>query len=248
MNNFFKILIVAFFISLAIHLTLYIIINKNLQNSTLNINTTDQKKTSTKSHLVKIKYLKVKKNEEKQKEVTKATTIPKKTLTKKSIKKSIPIIKKERLDLKKFFVMKEEEQIKRKNDIEIAYKLQEEMEEIKKLPLLTQSYIKLYGEKYFQYSENQRKYLRENLNKIGQITQKYLRYPNISIRTKQKGINVVEFYLHPNGDITNIKLSDSSYYTALDNNTIRTIKIAYQDYPKPSEKVKIKIFVKYILY
>jgi len=61
-------------------------------------------------------------------------------------------------------------------------------------------------------------------------------------------MNVVEFYLHPNGDITDLKLADSSYYTALDTNSIDTIRIAYQDYPRPLEKVKIKIYIKYILY
>ena len=122
------------------------------------------------------------------------------------------------------------------------------MNEIRQLPALTQSYIKLYGEKYFEFSETQRKYLNQNLNKIGQITERYLEYPRVSIRTKQQGINVVEFYLHPNGDISNLKLTDSSYFTALDDNTLYTIKIAYQDYPRPIEKVLIRINVKYILY
>jgi periplasmic protein TonB len=255
MNNFFKTLIVAFFISLSIHLILYIIINKNLEKNTLNINTTKTKDAIQKNTLVKIKYLKVKKVEkrEKQKEVIQPKTMPKKTSAKNSLKKSIdliklPVVKKEPLDLKKFFVIQKQEQIERQNQIQKAHEIQKEMKEIKMLPLITQSYIKLYGEEYFQYSKNQKKYLKENLNKIGQITQNYLRYPTISIRTQQKGTNVVEFYLHPNGDITDLELFDSSYYTALDDNTIRTIQIAYKDYPKPSEKVKIKIFVKYILY
>jgi len=83
---------------------------------------------------------------------------------------------------------------------------------------------------------------------IGKITQRYLQYPEISAKTGQSGVNVVEFTLHPNGDISDLRISDSSYFTALDKNTIETIQIAYKDYPRPKEPTKIKIFVNYILY
>jgi len=266
MNNFSKTLIVAFLFSIVIHFMMYFTLDKTLQNNTLNINTTNKKNTTKKSGLVKIKYVKIKKVE-KEKPKVKLKKINRKTKdqaqTKKLFKKSVikdttkktvplinlPVIKKEPIDLKKFFtVQKKQEQVKRENEQKKAMQKQEEIEEIKQLPELTQSYIKLYGEQYFEFSKYQRKYLKQNLNKIGQITQRYLKYPSVSIRTKQKGINVVEFYLHPNGDITDLQLTDSSYYTALDTNSVDTIKIAYQDYPRPLEKVKIKIYIKYILY
>lgn len=113
---------------------------------------------------------------------------------------------------------------------------------------LTQSYIDLYGEEFMTFSEETKEFLKENLSDIGRITQKYLMYPSISIRTKQQGMNVVEFYLHPNGDITELKLLQSSTYTALDSNSIHTIKVAYKDYPKPKEVTKIRIFVYYKLH
>lgn len=61
-------------------------------------------------------------------------------------------------------------------------------------------------------------------------------------------MNIVEFFLHPNGDISDLKLINSSGYSSLDKNSIETIEIAYKDYPRPNEKTKIKIYVYYKLY
>lgn len=113
---------------------------------------------------------------------------------------------------------------------------------------LTQSYIKLYGEEYNSFTKVQKVYLQKNLKTIGSITQKYLRYPAVAIRTRQSGTNVIEFTLYPNGDITQPMITSSSGYEALDDNTIKTIEIAYKDYPRPSEPTKIRIYVTYRLY
>lgn len=110
----------------------------------------------------------------------------------------------------------------------------------------TKSYLKLYGEEFYTFEPKVQQFLITNLGKIGQITQRYLKYPTLSIQTKQQGVNTVEFILHPNGDITNLKLISSSTYSALDQNSIRTIQIAYKDYPKPSTPTKIKIYINYI--
>jgi len=251
MNNFTKTLFIAFLISIGIHFMMYFTIDKTLKNATLQINTTNKKNTTTKNGLVKIKYVKVKKIEKTKSIITKTKEFKEKT--KKISKKTVPliqlpVIQKKPVDLKKFFTIQKQEKQKQNTEQQKALEREKEIQEIQKLPTATQSYIKLYGEQYFEFSKYQRRYLKQNLNKIGKITQRYLRYPKISIRTKQKGINVVEFYLHPNGDITDLKLTDSSYYTALDSNSIETIRIAYQDYPRPLEKVKIKIYIKYILY
>ena len=113
---------------------------------------------------------------------------------------------------------------------------------------ITRSYLNLYGEEYNSYTKVQKVYLQQNLKNIGQITQKYLRYPSIAVRTGQQGMNIVEFFLHPNGDISDLKLVSSSQYSSLDDNTIETIEIAYKDYPRPKTKTKIKIYVYYKLY
>ena len=268
MKNFTKTIIIAFLFSIVIHFIMYYTIDQNLQNNTLNINTTSKKSTTTKNGLVKIKYVKIKPKPTPKKEKPKELAKPivkkfkekaqtKKILKKKKVKETskksipfikLPIVQKQPLDLKKFFTVQKQNNIEKENKQMKAIERQKEIEEIEKLPELTQSYIKLYGEKYFEFSQIQRRYLKQNLNKIGKITQRYLEYPRVSIRTKQQGVNVIEFFLHPNGDITEIKLIDSSYYTALDNNTIYTIKLAYKDYPRPIEKVQIKINVKYRLY
>ena len=71
----------------------------------------------------------------------------------------------------------------------------------------------------------------------------------VSMYTIEKeGDNVIEFYLHPNGDITELMLLRSSGYSLLDENSLHTIKIAYKDYPYPSEKTKIRIRVTYRIY
>jgi protein TonB len=263
MKNFTKTLIVAFLISILIHFMMYFTIDKTLQNKKLRMNTSNKKSTLTKSGLVKIKYVKIKKVKKEKpkikptlkKSITKEVIrkIRKKSETKKKVKKlipliNLPVIQKAPLDLKKFFTIQKKEKVERENEQKRVEERRKEIQEIEQLPEITQSYIKLYGEQYFEFSKYQKKYLKQNLNKIGQITQRYLKYPRISIRTKQKGLNVVEFYLHPNGDISELKLADSSFYTALDTNSMETIRIAYQDYPRPFEKVKIKIYVRYILY
>ncbi len=110
----------------------------------------------------------------------------------------------------------------------------------------TREYLLLYGAEYFSYNDETKKYLKNNLSTIGRITQRYLRYPAISLKTKQSGQNIVEFYLHPNGDISNLKITKKSHFGALDKSSYETIKLAYKDYPTPKEKTKIRIYVKYI--
>jgi len=59
--------------------------------------------------------------------------------------------------------------------------------------------------------------------------------------------NVIEFYLHPNGDMSDFKfLSKSGYYT-LDDITKETIEYAYSKYPRPKEKTLIRYNVYYHL-
>ena len=91
-------------------------------------------------------------------------------------------------------------------------------------------------------------FIKSNLDSIGRITQRYLRYPAVAGKIGQEGDNVLEFYLYPNGDISDLKLLSTSGYTLLDDNSLHTIKIAYKDYPYPNEKTKIRIRVMYRIY
>lgn len=272
MRNLILTIFIAFLISLAIHFLLYITFQDSFQNNKLQISTTNKIQKSKKNGFTSIKYVKIKKPIKKVKKISKRIKkIVKKKVIKKKIKKiikkkikkqivkKVPIskeikaiqlpTKKPKVDLKKLFTIAKVPETTPIEKLEQQKELEEqkEIQELQQLDPLTQSYIKLYGKKYFAFSKEQKRYLKENLNRIGQITQKYLNYPTISIRTRQSGINIIEFFLHPNGDISDVKITDSSYYTALDQNTIDTIEIAYKDYPRPIQTVKIKIYVKYLL-
>ena len=208
------------------------------------------KKKIVKKNLKIKKVIKKKIVKKQQKPITKTTKQTKKTKKVKKVK--IVTIPKQQIDLKQFFVInKIEQQSEPKQEIssqEEMQNIQQELNQIKNLDEATQEYIKLYGKQYFKFSKIQKRYIINNISTIGRITQRHLRYPKISIRTRQKGINVVEFLFYPNGDISNLEITDTSHYTALDKNTLKTIKIAYKDYPRPTQTVKIKINVKYILY
>ena len=106
----------------------------------------------------------------------------------------------------------------------------------------------LYGSEFNGYSPEQKKFIKNNLGLIHRITQMTLirnGYPEIAARTGQQGINVVSFYLHPNGNITGLHLDKYMGYEALDRNTLQVIRIAYKDYPLPTKTTKIKFFVQY---
>jgi TonB family protein len=109
----------------------------------------------------------------------------------------------------------------------------------------------LYGKEFNGYSATQKKFIKHNLGIIHRITQKTLwrnGYPETARRTRQQGTNVVSFYLHPNGDISGLKLKKHIGYTSLDQNTLEVIRIAYKDYPLPNQKTKIVFYVEYSVY
>ncbi|WP_197972132.1 energy transducer TonB [Nitrosophilus labii] len=106
----------------------------------------------------------------------------------------------------------------------------------------------LYQGEFDSFTKGQKEFIKNNLSAIGKITQKYLYirgYPEFAVKTRQEGVNIVEFYLHPNGDISDLKIIKSSSYEILDKNSLETILSAYKDYPRPKEKTKIRIFVQY---
>lgn len=277
MKNIIVSLSVAFLVALLIHYLFFVIIDKQLKNSLLFSPTSSKKPQVKKKGFTNIKFVSIKKPQPKtkpikeiskeSKKIVKQTNKPKINEQVKKILKSQEInkvVKKEKTvkksvvknktpDLKSLFTLSKEEQEKQKEfqknlaDNQNLKQINQEDDSLHQLDPLTQSYIRLYGEQYFKFTDEQKRYLKNNLSKIGMITQRYLEYPHISLRTGQSGVNVVEFYLHPNGDISELKLLDNSGYTALDTNSIETIEVAYKDYPRPKEITKIKIYVKYIL-
>lgn len=109
----------------------------------------------------------------------------------------------------------------------------------------------LYGEEFNSFSESQKKFIKDNLGAIHRITQNTLTrngYPEIAVRTRQQGTNIVSFYLHPNGDISGLTLKKRIGHESLDQNTLDVIRIAYKDYPLPNKKTKIIFYVQYSIY
>ncbi len=211
----------------------------------------------------KIKYVKLLKKEKvikkplqkklkNYKKVHKEKIIPQKKV--KKITKPKKVVSKVKVKQKPIFVKKSplKYQKKRRN---IQKKSLENFLLSEPIPLdinmlddITKSYLKLYGKEYNSFTKVQKVFLQRNLKDIGKITQRYLEYPRIAIQTGQEGMNIVEFFLYPNGDISDLKLVHSSGYSVLDKNSLETIEIAYKDYPRPKIKTKIKIYIFYKLY
>jgi len=108
----------------------------------------------------------------------------------------------------------------------------------------------LYGEEFGKLSPGQQQYILDNQEIMRRITQQVLNRVarvNLDGSLRVNRNNVVEFYLHPNGDMSDFKfLSKSGYYT-LDDITQETIEYAYSKYPRPKEKTLIRYNVYYHL-
>ena len=265
------ILIISFFISVVLHFLIYDFIDTKVKlDYKLKVNTTDK---ITPIGYQQIKYVRLVKPK-KQKVIKKIKQNKRKIRQKREarkkdskVKKKIKLIKKNSIKIQKKIQTKKpkldlDKNIYQtpkiiKNNINELLKIEPEeslidkkikdIKIIQKLDKQTQNYIKLYGDEYFDFSKEVKKYLNNNLSDIGRITQMYLTYPRIAVRTKQQGMNIIEFYLYPNGDINDLKIIETSTHSSLDKNTIKTIKLAYKDYPRPPKKTKIKIYVYYSL-
>ncbi len=109
----------------------------------------------------------------------------------------------------------------------------------------------LYKDDFDHFTPNQKSFIKNNLSRIQEITQHYLTqrgYPYVAARLGIDGMNIVEFDLHPNGDITGLKIIKEAGFEELDKNSIDTIKTAYKDYPRPDETTKIRFYIHYRLY
>ncbi|UFH58245.1 energy transducer TonB [Sulfurovum mangrovi] len=121
----------------------------------------------------------------------------------------------------------------------------------KKENFVDQMVSRIYGKEFHTYNKEQKKFIKQRLGEIYRITQNTLwrkGYPDTAVRMQMQGTNIVSFYLHPNGDISELRLRSSIGYRVLDENTLEVIKTAYKDYPKPKKKTKIMFYVTYRLY
>lgn len=97
----------------------------------------------------------------------------------------------------------------------------------------------------------QKAFLEKNLNNFQVITQRVLNrlgYPRIAAKLRLSGTNMVEFLFHPDGSISNLKITDSSGYEVFDEYSLELIEIAYKDYPRPKTTTKLRFNVSYRLF
>ena len=108
----------------------------------------------------------------------------------------------------------------------------------------------LYGDMFGKLTPGQQKYLIDNQEIMRRITQEVLNrvaQVNLTRDINVNRTNVVEFYLHPNGDISDFKFLKKSGYYVLDDTTKETIEYAYSRYPRPEEKILVRYNVYYNL-
>ena len=107
-----------------------------------------------------------------------------------------------------------------------------------------------YGDMFGTLSAGEQKYILDNQEIMRRITQETLNRVgrvNVPHNLRVNTSNIIQFYLHPNGDITDIELVSKSGFYILDDTTRETIEYAYSRYPKPEQKTLIRYKVGYYL-
>ncbi len=108
----------------------------------------------------------------------------------------------------------------------------------------------VYGDTFGELSEGEQKYILDNQEIMRRITQEVLNRVggvNLPNNLRVNESNIVEFYLYPNGDISDIKFIKRSGFYILDDTTKETIEYAYSRYPRPKQKTLIRYRVGYYL-
>ena len=251
-----RIIILAFIISISLHLFLFT--KYKFEESTQNSKT--EEKIEKKSD---VKFVKLKKEEP---IVNKSIEKEFKPIVEQKFQKKIetPQIKKEvskkieynqKIDIEKSKELQKtilNEQIVNKNNSIQDKTLENFLSQ--KEPVnkdILNELQKLYGEEYDKFTKVQKAYLEKNLGNFQTITQRVLDrlgYPPLAAKLKIGGVNIVEFMFHPDGSISNLRVIDSSGYAILDNYSVELIEIAYKNYPKPETSTKLRFHVQYRLY
>lgn len=130
---------------------------------------------------------------------------------------------------------------------------QEKGQKSKKIAMggnISQDIKELYGDEFGKLTPGQQKYILDNREIMRRITQEVLtRVARVNLKENLNvnRTNVIEFKLHPNGDMTDFKFLEKSGYYVLDNTTEETISYAYSRYPRPKEIILIRYNVFYNL-
>lgn len=115
---------------------------------------------------------------------------------------------------------------------------------------ISDSIQRLYGDKFNELSEGEQRYILDNQEVMRRITQGVLdRYGRSRIpdNIRINDTNMIEFYLHPNGSISDVRFLKNSQLSILDDTTKEVIELAYARYPRPEQKTLIRYRVFYNL-
>jgi len=115
---------------------------------------------------------------------------------------------------------------------------------------VTDSIQRLYGDKFNELSQGEQKYIIDNQEVMRRITQGVLdRYGRSKIpdNIRTNDTNMIEFYLHPDGSISDLRFLKNSQLAILDDTTREVIELAYSKYPRPEQKTLIRYRVWYNL-
>lgn len=172
---------------------------------------------------------------------------PKVKKVKPKIKPDVP--KKEYVTLHKKEEKKDDPFAWMKKDMS-SQEVKEDDDKTKNGSSINQNIKELYGDEFGKLTPGQQKYILDNQEIMRRITQEILTRVarvNLPPDLNVNRINVIEFYLHPNGDMTDFHFLKKSGYFVLDNTTKETIEYAYSRYPRPKEKILIRYNVFYNL-
>ncbi|RXK14623.1 hypothetical protein CP965_04045 [Halarcobacter mediterraneus] len=210
-----------------------------------------------------VKYVKLKPKPENKPKVIEKTE-PKKSIKKVERPKKFKEAKKPPKTVKKREVVKIPKPKKEIKEPKITFKQREKDIEKRSLenfllaepiPLdkemldeITKSYLDLYGEEYNSFTKVQKVFIQNSIKSIVQITRNHYRFPELAIKLRKNDFNIVEFVLHPNGDISNLRIVKPGNYSFYDKSILEAIEIAYKDYPRPKEPTKIKFYITYNVY
>lgn len=258
--------IFAFFIAIIIHLFLLFVFILSIKLIPKNENQVIKKEKRIKISLKEI-LEKEKEPPKKQKKIIKKTPLPIKKTTKTIIKKTkLPInktIKKKKIYTKpiKTIIKKTKPILKQKPITKdpMAWLYEDKSSEVSPeqiikdktvISAIAQDINKLYGSKFTTLSKNQQQYILDNQEIMRRITQKILnRVASVNLKgdININTSNIIEFYLHPNGNMSDFKFLEKTGYFVLDDTTKETIEYAYSQYPRPKEKTLIRYNVFYNL-
>jgi protein TonB len=272
-----KLIILAFILSISLHFLFFSALKEENKPKQTPSSSMEKKKSSVQYVRLMPKKLpkKAKKQNPKQKNkvLVKKELIKKtkpKTFKKVQKKKIIPQKKKRVVKKAKKIIPKTAKKttIKPSKTKPAVIKPQKKRETVKKslenflseepIPLdrsmldnITKSFLKVYGKEYDEFTKVQKVFLQNNLKIFRDITQKVINrlgYPALAARLRLSGSNIVEFIFHPDGNISDLKLSLNAEYKVFDKFTIELIEFAHKDYPRPKVPTKIKFVVNYKVY